>query len=729
MIESKPAPLETSDLVLQAQAGDEQALTRLLSAHLPLLYNVIGRALNGHQDVDDLVQETVVQAIQGLATLRDPDRFRSWAVSIAYRQIQQHQRSRREVQRYRQEQPADLPDPSADFAERTVSELMLTGQRRELAQATRWLEPTHRQLLALWWQEATGELTRAELSAALEMTPPHAAVRLQRMRRQLDLARTVVRALRTDPRCTELDAVVRNWDGGTAPLWRKRLFRHVRNCPHCSIHEQGLVPPENLLRGVSALALPLMATAGMRVALDGGLPAVAMPVVYAGQSMLARFIDLLHSKLVVATAVVVVAGGGITYAVDQAPGPNRPDVVIVNPTPAPVTTAPARPSVTASVPVATPSSSTSGRVKAPFTGGVASADLYVAPDGSDRGDGSLGHPYASLARAVSIVRPGQTIALRGGTYRPTEAITIDTSGTADQRITISNYRDERPVIDAAGLPKDKWAITQEADYWTVQGLELRNSASHAYVCLACKYDIFQRLSSHDNVESGLTLRNTGTIGNHVLDSDFYNNHDPSGASAGGIGLGIKFGSGTGNVVRGNRAFNNADDGFSLGSFNSAVTIEDNWAYGNGVNRWNVADWNSNGNGFSLGGGSPLAVAAHIVRNNAAWDNIHHGFDDQGNTAALVVRNNTAFRNGSVGFSLPDATATPSANVSVANDLSVATGPAGGGTGNSWNGGHWSADTFASTDPATAQGARRADGSLPRTSYLKTGNGSGASLDG
>lgn len=310
--------------MLEAQAGDEQALAQLLAEHLPLLYNIIGRALNGHPDVDDLVQETLVQVIRSLPMLRDPERFRSWAVSIAYRQIQQYQRSWREVQRYRQEQPAELPDPAADFAERTVSELMLTGQRQELAQATRWLDGAHRQLLALWWQEVTGALTRAELSASLEMAPQHAAVRLQRMRRQLDQARTVVRALRTDPRCVELEEVVRGWDGGTGPLWRKRLFRHVRDCPRCSVHERGLVAPENLLHGVSTLALPAMATAGLRMALDGGAPAGVAPAVLSGHGLFARVLEFLHSKLVFTTAAVVVAGGGITYAIDYVPAPDLP---------------------------------------------------------------------------------------------------------------------------------------------------------------------------------------------------------------------------------------------------------------------------------------------------------------------------------------------------------------------------------------------------------------------
>ncbi len=42
----------------------------------------------------------------------------------------------------------------------TILRLGLSGQRREVAEATRWLDEDDRELLALWWQEAAGELTR-----------------------------------------------------------------------------------------------------------------------------------------------------------------------------------------------------------------------------------------------------------------------------------------------------------------------------------------------------------------------------------------------------------------------------------------------------------------------------------------------------------------------------------------------------------------------------------------
>src|SRR5689334_22162299 len=80
--------------IAAAQAGDRQALDDLVAGWLPLVYNVVDRALNGHADVDDVVQETMLRAVDNLGSLRDPDSFRSWLMAIAMRQIRDRARRR-----------------------------------------------------------------------------------------------------------------------------------------------------------------------------------------------------------------------------------------------------------------------------------------------------------------------------------------------------------------------------------------------------------------------------------------------------------------------------------------------------------------------------------------------------------------------------------------------------------------------------------------------------------
>ncbi|GGV09371.1 hypothetical protein GCM10010260_54600 [Streptomyces filipinensis] len=246
--------METAVLVTAAREGDTRAQDALVNAYLPLVYNIVGRALNGSVDVDDVVQETMLRALDGLGGLRTPERFRSWLVAIAMNQVRAHWENRRSAPGA-VEEAEDLADPGADFVDLTVVQLQLAGQRQETAQATRWLEPDDRGLLSLWWLECAGELTRAEVAAALDLSPEHTAVRVQRMKAQLEAARVVVRALDARPLCEELRTVLAAWDGRPSALWRKRIARHARGCPRCSGLWSGLMPAEGLLAGLALVAV------------------------------------------------------------------------------------------------------------------------------------------------------------------------------------------------------------------------------------------------------------------------------------------------------------------------------------------------------------------------------------------------------------------------------------------------------------------------------------------
>lgn len=243
-------------LVLAAQAGDRQAQEALVAAWLPLVYNVAGRALNGHADVDDVAQETMIRALDGLDGLRDPESFRSWLVAITMNQIRRRYTGQQQAAVGGLDESWEVPDPRADFTDLTILRLGLSGQRREVAEATRWLDPDDRELLALWWLEASGDLTRAELAEALDLTPQHAAVRVQRMKKQLEAGRVVVRALTAYPRCPELAELTAGWDGTPGSVWRKRIARHIRGCAACDGLGRDLFPAEGLLAGLALVPIP-----------------------------------------------------------------------------------------------------------------------------------------------------------------------------------------------------------------------------------------------------------------------------------------------------------------------------------------------------------------------------------------------------------------------------------------------------------------------------------------
>jgi RNA polymerase sigma factor (sigma-70 family) len=332
--------------VIAAQQGDEQAMADLLAEYLPLIYNIVGRALNGHADADDVVQETMLRAVRCLTDLRDPAAFRSWLVAVTVRQLHDHRQERRAAPV--PDLSPDLADPQADFVDRTILRLGLAGQRREVAEATRWLDDGDRELLALWWLETGGELDRADLAAALGLPPGHAAVRIARMKEQLTIARGVVRAVQPGAVCAGLLSITADWDRKPSPLWRKRIARHLRDCRECGAHCDGLIPAERLLAG-----LPLVPA--VAAGADHGLPwrddrvrsrirrgrrtaghsRHARPVARSPQARsVAKAASSLQLKLVAVTLAAACAVGGtvaVTYHHGARPAPAARPAAAVRP--------------------------------------------------------------------------------------------------------------------------------------------------------------------------------------------------------------------------------------------------------------------------------------------------------------------------------------------------------------------------------------------------------------
>ena len=267
-------------LVIAAQRGDRQAMETLVAEYMPLVYNIVGLALDGHGDVDDVVQEALIRVVDHLGALREPAAFRSWLVAITVRQVRDRWRARQAAPLTWDPAglaPGEGADPGADFVDLTILRLALADQRRETALATRWLEPQDRELLTLWWLESAGQLSRAELADALDMPMSHTAVRVQRMKAQLDAARTVVRALAAPQRCAGLAATAASWDGAPSSVWRKRFARHTRDCVDCGAHWNELVPADRLLAGLSLVPVPaLLAAKWLGFALASAAPSTGI---------------------------------------------------------------------------------------------------------------------------------------------------------------------------------------------------------------------------------------------------------------------------------------------------------------------------------------------------------------------------------------------------------------------------------------------------------------------
>ncbi|MER7182332.1 right-handed parallel beta-helix repeat-containing protein [Streptomyces hyaluromycini] len=334
---------------------------------------------------------------------------------------------------------------------------------------------------------------------------------------------------------------------------------------------------------------------------------------------------------------------------------------------------------------------------------------------------------AQLESAVANAVAGTVIQVRAGTYYPTATLKSTVSGTPSNRITLKASSGEKVKIDGSKLPAGQWLTGIYGSYWTVQDLTFQNSPAQGFVVTSSTGGIFKNLVTADNGDSGFTLRGDNTVNNLVQNLDSYGNYDKAGHGQNADGIAIKFGSGTGNKVTGARLYNNSDDGLDLWQFSSPVRIEHSWAFGNGRNRWNDSAFEGNGNGFKLGGGG--VAVAHVVNDNAAWDNTLNGFTENSNTGAIVLNRNTAYANAQAGFFFETGKARLARNLAVSDKGGAdKLGARAVSAANSWDGGV-SAPAFKSTDATSAYGARATSGALPVTVFLTTGSATiGSTMD-
>ncbi|MET9447685.1 right-handed parallel beta-helix repeat-containing protein [Streptomyces cinerochromogenes] len=324
-----------------------------------------------------------------------------------------------------------------------------------------------------------------------------------------------------------------------------------------------------------------------------------------------------------------------------------------------------------------------------------------------------------LANAIKNATAGTVIQVRGGTYYPTATLQSTANGTSSSPITLTAYGSETVKIDGSSLPAGSWIFKLTADYWNVSRLTFQNSPDSAVVCQSCTGTNWNTVKTIDNGDSGFTLTGDGTVNNTVRNLDSYGNYDAATHGQNADGVAVKFGSGTGNLVTGARLFNNSDDGIDLWSFSSPVTIEHTWSFGNGKNRWGDSAFEGNGNGYKLGGNGP--AVAHVVNNSAAWDNAGNGFTENSNTGAIVLNRTTAYANAKWGYYFATSASRLGKNLAVGNGGGLVTrGSSVVSAGNNWDSGI-ATPPFISTDAATTYNARKADGSLPATTFLTTGS--------
>jgi len=160
-------------------------------------------------------------------------------------------------------------------------------------------------------------------------------------------------------------------------------------------------------------------------------------------------------------------------------------------------------------------------------GPASPADYYIAPDkGDDAAAGSLDEPWRHLHHAGRQVKPGDTVFLREGRYVDDYIFTV-TDGTEDQPITLTAYREEKPVFTGKG----KWEqiLILNNSHYVVDGLHFQDTK--------CLNVVLLNPSSEHSIIRNCTFRNQQSTmihirrgGHHVVENCSF---DSAGNNEGG----------------------------------------------------------------------------------------------------------------------------------------------------------------------------------------------------
>ena len=255
---------------------------------------------------------------------------------------------------------------------------------------------------------------------------------------------------------------------------------------------------------------------------------------------------------------------------------------------------------------------------------AAGRGYYAAPNGSPAAEGSAARPWdlrTALQGAGGRVQPGDTIWVRGGTYKGSFRSTV--AGTAAAPVVIRQYPGERAVIDGASSDKDTWIVAGE--YTTFWGLEFTNSNPRRVsistaerirpdvVVNDAAHTKFINLIVHDGGDGLYTYAEYPDV--EIAGCIFYNNGWQEPGKGRGHALYIKNYVGP-LVVRDNVAFNQYNYGIhAYTNANSGklmnITLEGNISFNNGTlsNRGATPNILLGGDGYAAGG---------TIRNNLTY---------------------------------------------------------------------------------------------------------------
>lgn len=175
-------------LVNQAQSGDRDAFSSLISDYRETLYRLVLRITRNHEDAEDAVQDAILKAHANLSKFQGRARFSTWISRIAINEALMNRRKNKRMNQVPLEVPVQAEESIARFPEleRRGDDPEVLYARMEVRemmwQAARGLLPMYQ---AVFFLARVRGCTNQETADELEVSVATVKARLHRACKQL----------------------------------------------------------------------------------------------------------------------------------------------------------------------------------------------------------------------------------------------------------------------------------------------------------------------------------------------------------------------------------------------------------------------------------------------------------------------------------------------------------------------------------------------------------------
>lgn len=227
------------NLLTAAQAGDRDALQRLLATEAPRVARFAARMCRNPADAEEVAQETLIAAVRTLANFRGDSAMATWLYGIARSfciKLRRRGRSVRQAE-FSLDDP-NLPSFRSPTADEPRADVRLADQQLGAAieAAVANLAPIYREVLILRDMEG---LSAAEVAQSLDLGQDAVKSRLHRARLSVRQSLAALLAEPPEPEpslggCPNVLAMYsRHLEGDIQAETCAALEAHLQQCPRC----------------------------------------------------------------------------------------------------------------------------------------------------------------------------------------------------------------------------------------------------------------------------------------------------------------------------------------------------------------------------------------------------------------------------------------------------------------------------------------------------------------